>query len=92
MTDMTNRATLLHIVVQSCTVCYLVWSIPLSYAGEMKKDTSVNIRLTTELRAQLQRLAEADDRKLSAYVELVLKEHVRAQLGSNATTEKPKKR
>lgn len=52
----------------------------------------MNIRLTTELRAQLQRLAEADDRKLSAYVELVLKEHVRAQLGSNATTEKPKKR
>ena len=54
----------------------LVASIPLAYAGGMKKDTSVNIRLTSELRAQLQRLADEDDRKLSAYIERVLQAHV----------------
>lgn len=42
----------------------------------MKKDTSVNVRLTSELRAELQRLADADGRKLSAYIERVLLAHV----------------
>ena len=44
----------------------------------MKKDTSVNIRLTSELRAALQRLADEDGRKLSAYIERLLQLHVRA--------------
>lgn len=44
----------------------------------MKKDTSVNVRLTSELRAELQRLADADGRKLSAYIERVLLAHVAA--------------
>lgn len=44
----------------------------------MKKDTSVNLRLTSELRAKLQRLADADGRKLSNYIERVLEGHVKA--------------
>jgi predicted transcriptional regulator len=36
----------------------------------------VNVRVNSELKAELQRLAEADDRKLSAYIERVLREHV----------------
>jgi hypothetical protein len=43
----------------------------------VKKDTSVNIRLTSELRAELQRLADADGRKLSAYIERLLQLHVK---------------
>lgn len=54
----------------------IVRSIPLPYAGYMKKDTSVNVRLTSELRDELQRLADADDRKLSAYIALLLAAHV----------------
>lgn len=45
----------------------------------MKKDTSVNVRLTSELKAELQRLADEDARKLSAYIELVLRAHVAAK-------------
>lgn len=54
-------------------------SIPLPYAGFMKKDTSVNVRLTSELKAELQQLADEDARKLSAYIELVLTAHVVAK-------------
>jgi hypothetical protein len=43
----------------------------------VKKDTSVNIRLTSGLRAELQRLADEDGRKLSAYIERLLQLHVR---------------
>lgn len=42
----------------------------------MKKDTSVNVRLTSALKAELQHLADADARKLSAYIERVLQAHV----------------
>lgn len=42
----------------------------------MKKDTSVNVRLTSELKAELQELADNDARKLSAYIALVLQAHV----------------
>lgn len=42
----------------------------------MKKDTSVNVRLTSELREKLQLLADADGRKLSNYIERVLAAHV----------------
>jgi len=44
--------------------------------GSMKKDTSVNVRLTSELRLKLQRLADADGRKLSNYIERILSAHV----------------
>jgi predicted transcriptional regulator len=45
----------------------------------MKRDTSVNVRLTSELREELQRLAEANKRTLSDYIRLLLEEHVEAQ-------------
>jgi predicted transcriptional regulator len=65
--------------------------MPLPYAGLMKKDTSVNVRLTSELRAELQSLADADDRKLSAYIERVLQAHVTAKK-SASESEPAKKR
>lgn len=46
----------------------------------MKKDTSVNVRLTRELRSDLQSLADADGRKLSNYIERVLQAHVERTL------------
>jgi predicted DNA-binding protein len=45
----------------------------------MKKGTSVNVRLTEELREELQRLAEASKRTLSDYIRLLLEEHVETQ-------------
>ena len=44
-------------------------------AAGMKRTTSVNIRMTDELRGELQRLADANKRTLSDYVRLVLEEH-----------------
>jgi len=45
----------------------------------MKRDTSVNLRITSELRAELQRLADADGRKLSGYIVRLLELHVHDQ-------------
>jgi hypothetical protein len=45
----------------------------------MKRDTSVNLRLTSELRAKVQRLADEDGRKLSGYIVRLLELHVREQ-------------
>jgi predicted transcriptional regulator len=44
-------------------------------AAGMKRTTSVNIRMTDELRGELQRLADANKRTLSDYVRIVLEEH-----------------
>jgi predicted DNA-binding protein len=44
-------------------------------AAGMKRTTSVNIRMTDELRQELQRLADVNKRTLSDYVRLVLEEH-----------------
>jgi hypothetical protein len=46
----------------------------------MKRDTSVNLRLTSELRAKLQRLADEDGRKLSGYIVRLLELHAREEL------------
>ncbi len=54
-----------------------------SYSGLMKKDASVNLRLTSELRSKLQRLADADGRKLSNYIERVLVAHVESTSGKD---------
>ena len=48
-------------------------------AAGMKRTTSVNIRMTDELRGELQRLADANKRTLSDYVRLLLEEHVEAE-------------
>ena len=45
----------------------------------MKKDVQLTIRVSTELRETLQALADADHRKLAAYVTLVLEEHVKTK-------------
>jgi predicted transcriptional regulator len=45
----------------------------------MKRATSVNIRMTDELRGELQRLADAHKPTLSDYIRLVLEEHAEAQ-------------
>lgn len=58
----------------------------------MKKDTSVNVRLTSELKAELQKLASADARKLSAYIELVLSAHVAAAKAAPSPEAARKKR
>jgi predicted transcriptional regulator len=42
----------------------------------MKRTTSVNIRMTDDLRGELQRLADANRRTLSDYIRLLLEEHV----------------
>lgn len=42
------------------------------------KETSINLRISKATREALERLAEADKRKLSAYVALVLDGHVAA--------------
>ncbi len=41
-----------------------------------KKLAPTSLRLEPELKAALERLAEADDRSLSSYITRVLKEHV----------------
>jgi predicted DNA-binding protein len=45
----------------------------------MKRNTSVNVRMTEEMRASLQRLADAHKRTLSDYIRILLEEHVEVQ-------------
>lgn len=45
-----------------------------------KKDTAVNVRLTSEMRAELQRFADEDGRELAAYIRRVLDLHVKDRL------------
>ena len=53
-----------------------MWRQPrAAMAAGMKRTTSVNIRMTDELRGELQRLADANKRTLSDYVRIVLEEH-----------------
>lgn len=42
----------------------------------MKKDIQVTVRIPSELRDKLQVLADADHRKLAAYITLILESHV----------------
>jgi predicted DNA binding CopG/RHH family protein len=57
----------------------------------MKRDTSVNLRITSELRAELQQLADADGRKLSGYIVRLLELHVQAQAASPEKASKGRK-
>ena len=47
--------------------------------GDMKKDVQIGVRMPSELRDQLKKLAAADKRSLAAYIVLVLEEHVGKQ-------------
>ncbi len=42
----------------------------------MTKDAVVSYRIPAELKAALQKLADADKRKLGPYIQIVLEEHV----------------
>ena len=42
----------------------------------MKKTAPLSIRITPDLKAALERLAEADKRSLASYVEIALQAHV----------------
>jgi predicted DNA-binding protein len=57
----------------------------------MKRDTSVNVRLTSEMRDELQKLADANKRTLSDYIRLLLEEHVEAQREREEASAKRKK-
>jgi hypothetical protein len=43
----------------------------------MTKSAVVNIRLEPSLKADLEKLAAADNRTLSGYIELLLRQHVK---------------
>jgi predicted transcriptional regulator len=51
----------------------------------MARDTSVNVRITTELRDKLERLAAAQKRTLSALVQIVLDEYAASHDKPEAT-------
>ena len=57
----------------------------------MKRNTSVNIRMTEDLRDELQRLATAHKRTLSDYVQILLEEHVDRQKEEAPTRRKPER-
>jgi predicted HicB family RNase H-like nuclease len=44
--------------------------------GDMARETSINVRVTADLRVKLEKLATDDKRSLSGYVLKVLQEHV----------------
>lgn len=47
--------------------------------GFMVKTAVISYRVPQELKDELQRLADADKRKLGPYVQIVLEEHVAVQ-------------
>jgi uncharacterized protein (DUF1778 family) len=57
----------------------------------MKRDTSVNIRLTSDERDQLQRRADAAKRTLSDYIRLILQAHLDEELGDPGKAERRKR-
>lgn len=57
-------------IVGACSI-----NLPAVMRG-MKKDTSVNVRLESELREHLEELAKRDGRTLSNYIHRLLRAHV----------------
>lgn len=47
-----------------------------SYSVYMKRTAAISFRITDELKEALERLAVADRRSLSSYIEIVLEDHV----------------
>jgi predicted transcriptional regulator len=54
-----------------------------------KRDAAVGVRMTSALKANLEKLAEADDRTLASYIERILREHVATVKAENG---KPKRK
>ena len=57
----------------------------------MKRDTAVNIRLTSDERDELQRRADAAKRTLSDYIRLILQAHLDEELGDPGKPERRKR-
>jgi uncharacterized protein (DUF1778 family) len=57
----------------------------------MKRDTSVNIRLTSAERDQLQRRADAAKRTLSDYIRLILQTHLEEEPEDTGRSERRKR-
>jgi hypothetical protein len=54
----------------------------------MIKDAVVSYRIPAELKAALQKLADADKRKLGPYIQIVLEEHVERRRSKPASKRK----
>jgi hypothetical protein len=50
----------------------------------IKRDTSVNVRLTSDEREALERLAARNRRTLSDYIRVILQDHVRTEEAADA--------
>ena len=72
--------------VQPCAVKLRAVGQPM-----MKRDTSVNIRLTQAERDKLQRRAEAAKRTLSDYIRLILQAHLEDEPADAAKAERRKR-
>jgi hypothetical protein len=48
-----------------------------------RRDAAVGLRMTSALKADLEKLAEADDRTLASYIERILREHVASLKAEN---------
>lgn len=60
------------------TLHHVVTTCPANRAaliGSMKKDTSVNVRIESELREHLEELAKRDGRSLSNFIHRLLRAH-----------------
>jgi hypothetical protein len=55
---------------------------------EEKRTEWVGVRLRPSTRAALERLAKADKRKLSPYIEIALEEHIERKSGKPASKRK----
>jgi hypothetical protein len=59
----------------------LRYAVAAQYNSPMSKTAPFSMRLPPELKAELQRLADADRRSLTNYIEGVLLDHVEGQRG-----------
>jgi hypothetical protein len=65
--------------------------LPAEGQPAMKRDTAVNIRLTSAERDELQRRADAAKRTLSDYIRLILQAHLDEELGDPGKPERRKR-
>lgn len=73
----------------------MLYTSPCSKQGNImpreKRDAVVGLRIASALKADLEKLADADDRTLASYIERLLREHVasvKAENGKSASKRK----
>jgi hypothetical protein len=76
------------IVKYRCTAWRLALPRVTGYGPTMKRATSVNVRMTEEMRTSLQRLADANKRTLSDYIRILLDEHIEQQQDREDTSKR----